>query len=163
MSDCREPKPGDVIWADRISQGLPYNHCGVYEGGGYVIHYAAPDGSEIRQENAVVHRTTLAKFKDNCDLKVIDFPQGFSASETLRRAQSRVGEKSYNFFTNNCDHFATWCKTEEHRSLQVDDAKKIIVGLGGTVGEIACAIHDIAQDFKVPALDSMDRKEKRVI
>ena len=43
MSDYKEPKPGNVIWADRISKGLPYNHCGIYEGGGYVIHFAAPD------------------------------------------------------------------------------------------------------------------------
>jgi len=71
-----------------------------------------------------------------------------------------MDEKDYNFFTNNCDHFATWCKTGEHRSIQVDDAKRIIVALGGEAGEIACVIHDIAQDFKAPALDSMDRIEK---
>ena len=31
VSSGREPKPGDVIWADRNVKGLPYNHCGIYE------------------------------------------------------------------------------------------------------------------------------------
>jgi hypothetical protein len=160
MAETREPKPGDVIWADRSFNGMPYNHCGVYEGGGYVIHFAAPEGSEISQKNAVVHRTSLDAFADECPVKVVDFPEGYSAGETLRRARSRIGERGYDFLTNNCDHFATECKTGEHRSLQVDDAKEAIRVIGGPAGEITCTIHDIAEGFKAQQLGSVDRMQK---
>ena len=33
---------------------------------------------------------------------------------------SRIGEQRYNLLYNNCEHFATWCKTGRHRSEQVD-------------------------------------------
>jgi hypothetical protein len=167
MAETREPKPGDVIWANRFFKGRPYNHCGIYEGAGQVIHFAAPEGSEISQENAVVHRTSLDHFADGCPVKIIEYPEGYSTEETLRRARSRIGEKGYNFLTNNCDHFATDCKTGEHHSLQVDEVKKVIRvvskivgGSTGTVGEIVCAVHDIAEDFKAPKLDSIDRMQK---
>ena len=32
----------------------------------------------------------------------------------------RLGEQDYNLLFNNCEHFATWCKTGLHRSGQVD-------------------------------------------
>jgi cell wall-associated NlpC family hydrolase len=41
-----EIKPSDIIWANRIVKGLPYNHCGVYIGDGKVIHFAASTGSK---------------------------------------------------------------------------------------------------------------------
>ena len=44
----------------------------------------------------------------------------YSPEETVARARSRLGETSYNFFTNNCEHFAIWCKTGVSESLQVN-------------------------------------------
>ena len=43
----------------------------------------------------------------------------FSAEETIRRAKERLGEEKYNLVTNNCEHFAMWCKTGESVSGQV--------------------------------------------
>jgi hypothetical protein len=159
MTDARDPQPGDVIWADRIVKGLPFNHCGIYEGGGYVIHFAAPEGSEINQENAVIHRTTFDVFKDDCPIKIVEFPEGYSAEETLRRARGRIGERGYDFTANNCDHFATWCKTGEHHSLQVDEAKTVIKAVGGELGELVCAVHGIAETFKAAMLHDRSRIE----
>lgn len=34
----------------------------------------------------------------------------------------RLGEERYNLMLNNCEHFAVWCKTGQHRSSQVDRA-----------------------------------------
>ena len=34
---------------------------------------------------------------------------------------SRLGEQSYNLLFNNCEHFATWCKTGLHRSAQMEN------------------------------------------
>ncbi len=44
----------------------------------------------------------------------------YSPEETVARARSRLGETSYNFFTNNCEHFAIWCKTGVSESLQIN-------------------------------------------
>jgi hypothetical protein len=158
------PKPGDVIWVDR---GL-YQHCGIYEGGGWVIHFAAPAGSEVNQENAVVHRIRLEDFQRGDTLKVVKFEEGYPPEETLRRAYERIGERGYDFLTNNCDHFATWCKTGEHRSLQVEAAEDAIKAAAGALsGEFAsvlaegiCAFHDIAQEFKVPTLETEPEHRK---
>ena len=149
--------PGDLLWADRSVKGFPYNHCGIYEGAGYVIHFASPEGSEISQENAIVHQTTFEKFKDGCPVKVIEIEGCDSPEETLRRARSFIGTKGYDFTTNNCDHFATMCKTGKHRSLQVDEVKEILQesGIGGFISKLACKIHTIVEVFKAPRLDTV--------
>ena len=50
----------------------------------------------------------------------MDHADASPAGVTLRRAMSRLGEQNYNLLFNNCEHFATWCKTGRHRSEQVD-------------------------------------------
>ncbi|MBM5793672.1 MAG: NC domain protein, partial [Cyanobacteria bacterium K_DeepCast_0m_m1_088] len=56
-------------------------------------------------------------------IQVVTYPEGSCspAKATLQRAQSRLGEQSYNLLFNNCEHFAHWCKTGRHRSAQVED------------------------------------------
>lgn len=44
----------------------------------------------------------------------------FSAEETVKRAESKLGETKYNLAFNNCEHFAIWCKTGLHESKQVE-------------------------------------------
>ena len=43
----------------------------------------------------------------------------YSPRETLKRAYSRIGECKYNMISNNCEHFAMWCKTGSAKSTQV--------------------------------------------
>jgi hypothetical protein len=38
----------------------------------------------------------------------------------VRRARSRLGERRYAIFSNNCEHFCSWCQVGESRSEQVD-------------------------------------------
>lgn len=144
-----KPNAGDVLWANRMAKGLPYNHCGIYIGEGRIIHFAAPDGAEISQENAVIHETSYDNFSSGCEVKIIGFKECYTPEETVKRAQSRLGEKGYNFLTNNCDHFATWCKTGKHQSLQVEGVKVVIKMLGGEKGELVCDLYSIAEDFRV--------------
>ena len=163
MENKREPQPGDLIWANRMAKGLPYNHCGIYEGGGHVIHFAAPEGSETNPENAVVHETSFEHFKDGCEVSVIDIEGGKPPEETLRLARSCIGKRGYNFLTNNCDHFATWCKTGERRSIQVDEAKTVLREIGGPIADLVCEVHDIAEIIKAPRLDTVYPKEENEI
>jgi hypothetical protein len=37
----------------------------------------------------------------------------------IGRAESRLGEQRYDLFFNNCEHFATWCKTGRSESAQL--------------------------------------------
>jgi len=152
MKEQRKLKRGDLIWADRSAKpfGLPYNHCGIYEGGGSVIHFAPPEGCEIKSKNAVVHQTSFEQFKDRCPVKVIKIEGSYDREKTVRRALGCLGMRGYSFFLSNCDHFATWCKTGEYRSIQIDAAKAILKDEGGSTGELICGIHDIAETIFAP-------------
>ena len=44
----------------------------------------------------------------------------YGPSETVKRARSKLGAKGYNIITNNCEHFAIWCKTGLYESHQVE-------------------------------------------
>lgn len=53
----------------------------------------------------------------------------------VNRALSRVGEKAYNYFSNNCEHFKNWVHSGENRSSQVNKAGNglLISAVGTTI------------------------------
>ncbi|MBR3679558.1 MAG: lecithin retinol acyltransferase family protein [Oscillospiraceae bacterium] len=55
----------------------------------------------------------------------------YSPIETVNRAKSRIGETHYNLLTNNCEHFAIWCKTGVNESLQVSEMLNTLVNATG--------------------------------
>jgi len=152
----KTPNKGDVVWAIR----LPC-HCGIYEGDDSVIHFAPPNDSNVKEE-AVIHKSTLSEFATGSPVIVIEFPpeKCFSPEETINRAYSRLDEHTYNLFLNNCDHFATWCKTGEHHSLQFDLLRQIAIIICELIdksngnqteykkaAEIICKIFEIIEIF----------------
>ena len=88
-----------------------FKHHGIDLGDGTVAHYL--EGREIL-------RSPLEEFSQGQPLQVINHPEASPVGVTLRRAMGRLGEQDYNLLFNNCEHFATWCKTGRHRSEQVD-------------------------------------------
>ena len=88
-----------------------FNHHGIDLGDGTVAHYL--EGREIL-------RSPFADFSQGEVVSVTGHAHSSPARVTLRRAMSRLGEQNYNLLFNNCEHFATWCKTGRHRSVQVD-------------------------------------------
>ena len=50
----------------------------------------------------------------------------YSPEETMERAHSRLGEDAYNMFSNNCEHFAIWCKTGISESYQAERILSIL-------------------------------------
>ena len=88
-----------------------FNHHGIDLGDGTVAHYL--EGREIL-------RSPLEDFSQGQPITVVDHPSASTPGVTLRRALSRIGEQNYNLLFNNCEHFATWCKTGRHRSGQID-------------------------------------------
>lgn len=134
------PELGDVIFCRRnISL---YKHFGIYIGKGKVIHFAS-EANDIDPDHAVIHETTLKKFSDGDRVYVMKFPEKYSAGsklrqllmsddyqlmspkETVARAKSKLGmrginDDGYNVFTNNCEDFAIWCKTNVSESRQLN-------------------------------------------
>lgn len=78
-------------------------------------------------------RTTFNMNDLNMDNMLV-FPKGkkmtiYSPEETVKRAESRLGEDKYNLVMNNCEHFAIWCKTGISESYQVKRAFKAFIKL----------------------------------
>ena len=90
-----------------------FHHHGIDLGDGTVAHYL--EGREIL-------RSSTDDFSQGQPLTVIAHADASPTRVTLQRAMSRIGEQNYNLLFNNCEHFATWCKTGRHRSGQIDSA-----------------------------------------
>ncbi len=114
-----------------VSRGL-YTHHGIGDESGGVIHYSGMgDGSK----NGPIRRVTINEFARGATIKVkYHSDRKFGILESARRAETRIGENGYSLFGNNCEHFAEWCITGDHSSVQVDRA---IVGGTAAVAKTA--------------------------
>ncbi|WP_330205431.1 lecithin retinol acyltransferase family protein [Cyanobacterium sp. DS4] len=108
---------GDQIYVWRNFRSLEgvYQHHGIDVGDGSVIHYRKP--SEI------IEQTSWDTFSRGNSVYMREYPQGFTfiPEVVVKRAFTRLGENKYNLVFNNCEHFATWCKTGVSESQQVKD------------------------------------------
>ena len=106
---------GDQIYVYRKLFNLQevYEHHGIDCGDATVIHYRKP--------SETIERTSLLTFSGKNQIYVREYPHEFCfiPDVVVRRAESRLGEKKYNFLFNNCEHFATWCKTGISYSIQI--------------------------------------------
>lgn len=89
-----------------------FNHHGIDLGDGTVAHYL---------EGRQILRSPVEEFSRGQPLVVVPYAEASPIGVTLRRAMGRLGEQRYNLLFNNCEHFASWCKTGRHRSAQVED------------------------------------------
>jgi len=119
--------PGSVLFVDNYFIGFStYQHYGIYLGNERVIHFAPVEGQEFNilnlQEsfrNAVIHVSSLDDFLGARALQIDrNIEKRFSDQEIIQRAMSKLGQKEYDLFTNNCEHFARWCVTGDHISYQ---------------------------------------------
>jgi len=115
----REPRRNQnqhdqLIAADHLivkrQHGL-FHHHGIDLGDGTVAHYL--EGHQIL-------RSSFQNFCCGEKVDVIVHANAYPTAITLQRAISRIGEERYNLLFNNCEHFANWCKTGRHKSLQVE-------------------------------------------
>ncbi|MCU0524992.1 MAG: lecithin retinol acyltransferase family protein [Elainella sp. Prado103] len=106
---------GDQIYVMRPLMNMDgaYEHHGIDCGDGTVIHYYK--GGEV----PTITRTSFATFARGNPV----YPQPQSIAYlpeiVIQRAESRLGEQKYQLLTNNCEHFATWCKTGRNESPQL--------------------------------------------
>ena len=130
---CHGSQPESIALGTQvIVKRLGYRHHGISAGPGRVIHYAG----FIRYPHGLIEEISLSDFARGRELIVGPPPAGGDA--ILRRARLRLGETRYDLFTNNCEHFATWCQTGQHRSRQAEAMRwparaliRVIRGLRG--------------------------------
>lgn len=106
---------GDQIYVMRPLMGMDgvYEHHGIDCGDGTVIHYSKA-GSE-----PMIARTSYEAFSWGKPVFVKRYATSYVPDVVVSRAESRLGERQYNLLTNNCEHFANWCKTGRNESLQL--------------------------------------------
>jgi len=117
--------PGTVIYADRKM----YFHYGVYVGNGMVVNYKGAPGHETDAKTAMIRLTSIEDFAGKSTVYIDKtYNSPFSGDEIARRARNKVGTGlgEYNLMTNNCEHFANWCRYNKKTSSQVDNAYRRI-------------------------------------
>jgi len=104
-----------AIWHHAIVVDVP--------GGGRTLTVIHNSGDVIKLDGhfASVRLETLDVNPKKEDFYRIDYLKDDiqPVDEVVQRACSRLGEAKYNPFTNNCEHFARWCKTGCAQSGQV--------------------------------------------
>ena len=100
--------PAGTLLAVRV-RGL-FDHVGIATGYGTVIHSSARFGR--------VMETGMDEFSGGRRVRAVPFASPISGAEVVVRARGRIGQR-YNPLTRNCEHFARWCLSGEHRSRQL--------------------------------------------
>ena len=128
---------GDIVAVQR-------NHC---------VHYVVNVGDNcvIHRTNPNVDRVDGAKVDGRALIVKEAFSSYARAGETwwvhnmfdhawpslppaviVARAHSKLGETGYSIVSENCEHFATWCRYDKAVSAQVDNALSTIANDVGT-------------------------------
>ena len=111
-----------------------YWHHGIDCGDGTVIHYT---GELFDRVNAAIRRTPMAQFAKGGKVRVVKSTSAFDPDTVLSRAEGRLQEARYSTVSNNCEHFATWCRTGKRESKQVRRAITAAATLGVAVVTVA--------------------------
>jgi hypothetical protein len=121
---------GDHIYYPMSSyMGMAYHH-GIDCGDGTVIHYdRKKEGSK-----EIICRVSKYQFFQAAkgeEIRIKEYGKCDSPEVVVARAISKLDEQKYWLFTNNCEHFAYYCKTGEYKSEQVNQAEARTVGIVG--------------------------------
>jgi hypothetical protein len=105
----------DQIYVMRPLAGIEgvYQHHGIDYGDGTIIHYRKSG------DQAIIARTSLEAFTWDNPIYPVYHPRVDAPDVVMERAESRLGERQYDLLFNNCEHFATWCKTGRRESAQL--------------------------------------------
>mmetsp|Transcript_220 Transcript_220/g.718 ORF Transcript_220/g.718 Transcript_220/m.718 type:complete len:215 (+) Transcript_220:610-1254(+) len=135
-------RPGDLLKFPRRF----YDHWAMYigrkDGVHHVIHIWNPD-QELSMRDARVCVTPLHHVPNWKKLNVCNkwdkHYSPFSEEQITVRAVSRLGEKGYHVFLNNCEHFVTWARHGFRISDQVHTRSVPPIMMCGTLIGGSCA------------------------
>ncbi len=106
---------GDHI---RVLRRRLYWHHGIDLGDGSVIHASGEPGR--RNIDAEVRHSSIEEFARGGEIEIVDDGGLLSGDEVVARARQALGTKDYSLLSNNCEHFARWCRTGRGNSEQID-------------------------------------------
>ncbi len=96
-----------------------YSHHGIDCGDSTVIDFAGQGGDKA---GAIIRRVPLVEFAQGASIRTRAYGTSYSPEAIVARAASMIGRSGYDLFSNNCEHFATWCVTGKHNSAQLETA-----------------------------------------
>jgi Lecithin retinol acyltransferase len=89
-----------------VTPRFGYRHHGIYVGNGNVLHYA---GLCEWWHIGPVEEVSIESFSSGRPVSVQLHPKAkYTGIAAVARAYSRLGEKRYSLFSNNCEHLCTW-------------------------------------------------------
>ncbi len=92
----------------RNKRGYFYHH-GIYCGDGVVTEF---NGRYPSENQYTIEECSLESFARGRRIEVDNRePSFYSPDEIVARAKSRLGERGYHLVYNNCETFATWCRS----------------------------------------------------
>jgi hypothetical protein len=103
-----------------------YTHHGIDLGDGTLVEYGGK-GTGVM----AIRRVLMSKFAERGTVHLVSYAPGaaFPPEQVVARALARLKEQRYSVFTNNCEHFAIWCKTGHQHSPQGEIASVAVAGL----------------------------------
>lgn len=133
ISSC-EIRPADAIVMQKKLFGM-VDHFVVYLGidNGHHIFVA-----NYTQGVRIIENQQILKFLDYLVPTNIDRFYGSDNDRllALERAWSRVGEKAYDYLSNNCEHFKNWVHKGVSKSKQADNFTQGVSTILGVVAVV---------------------------
>jgi hypothetical protein len=117
LIDVQEAADRVPVGAHMVGPRTFYMHHGIYLGGGKVAHYS---GFSSSFKPGPVEVIDLERFAHGKPVWMYQEPGDFPCHEIANRARSRIGENQYRIFSNNCEHFCSWCTRGKSYSAQVN-------------------------------------------
>lgn len=143
---------GDHIYCSIYhSDKFPYHH-GIDCGNDTVIHY---QNNYKQGKDGIIRWVPMTEFAKNKKIYIEKYDKCDPPIVVIMRAKQRLGEKSYNIFYNNCEHFARYCKTGKPISPQVEKAKEVI-------GDNGIAVADGLSENIINVVKSVQLSQKNI-
>jgi|ERR1700733_428599 cell wall-associated NlpC family hydrolase len=101
----------------KVRRGI-YSHHGIYVGYGQVIHHSGWSTGIFKK--GPIEKAKWKEFLNGSKPELVPYKKTLDKERILENAISRLGDRAYNVFADNCEHFATWCMTGIHDSNQVN-------------------------------------------
>ena len=148
---------GDHLFYYR--SGSIYSHHGLDCGDGTVIHYESSPtmklwGTLSSSSRPRVQRVSMSEFAQGNQVFIREYGQCDAACKAVERALGRLGEKRYDIFGNNCEHFVVWCKTGEADSTQINAVRKtgkVAIRNGAVAAVLMRAVRFLPGPYRVIA------------
>lgn len=118
----KEPKYGDII---RVEINKDYHHYGIYVSDDEVIQYglledAFKEASEVSVLSSNIDIFRNKKFVEVREYTLKEKLTKNKPDKVVKLARSRLGERNYNLYDNNCLHFVNECVFNRHVSEETN-------------------------------------------